>query len=121
MTLDSPNPRQLARFYQHVVGGEVFSDNEDFVVLEGERIRLDFQRVANPSPVPWPDAASPRRVHLDFVVEDIDATEARLTAIGATRPAFQPGGQRFRVLVDPAGHVFCLASPAAAVTPTTRC
>jgi Glyoxalase-like domain len=32
-----------------------------------------------------------------------------LLAQGATRLAFQPGGDRWLVLPDPAGHPFCLA------------
>ena len=29
-------------------------------------------------------------------------------ALGAGQPAFQPGGDRWTVLTDPAGHPFCL-------------
>ncbi|HEY7361132.1 MAG TPA: VOC family protein [Streptosporangiaceae bacterium] len=37
---------------------------------------------------------------------DIDAAEAQVLALGATRlPSAEPG---FRVYADPAGHPFCL-------------
>ncbi|PZG03552.1 hypothetical protein C1I95_33755 [Micromonospora craterilacus] len=31
--------------------------------------------------------------------------------LGAAKPEHQPGGDRFRVLTDPAGHPFCLVPP----------
>ncbi|USY17364.1 hypothetical protein NE857_18635 [Nocardiopsis exhalans] len=31
-----------------------------------------------------------------------------LLGLGAHKPEEQPGGDRWRVLVDPAGHPFCL-------------
>lgn len=121
VTLDSPDPLRLARFYQEITGGELFASNEDFVVLAADdRVRLDFQRVANDQPPRWPDPAAARRVHLDFIVEDLDQAEAEVMNLGAVRAAFQPGGRRFRVLLDPAGHPFCLATKGAAVTPQTR-
>lgn len=30
---------------------------------------------------------------------------------GATQPEHQPGGDGYRVLLDPAGHPFCLLAP----------
>ena len=120
VTVDCPDPLRLARFYQDITGWELFASNEDFVVLAGDdNVRLDFQRVANHQPPRWPDAAAPLRVHLDFSVQDLDQAEAHLLNLGAVRPQFQPGGQRFRVLLDPAGHPFCLATKDAATTPQT--
>jgi hypothetical protein len=49
-----------------------------------------------------------RRFHLDFYVDDLVPAEAAAQALGALTPQFQPGGQRWRVLTDPAGHPFCL-------------
>ena len=121
VTLDSPDPLRLARFYQEITGGELFAGNEDFVVLTtDDHVRLDFQRVANHQPPRWPGPDAPRRVHLDFIVDDLDQAEAQVMNLGAVRSEFQPGGRRFRVLLDPAGHPFCLATKDAAVTPQTR-
>jgi hypothetical protein len=45
-------------------------------------------------------------MHVDVLVDDIDAGEAKVLALGATR---LPGeGRGFRVYADPAGHPFCL-------------
>jgi hypothetical protein len=47
--------------------------------------------------------------HLDFAVaDDLDAAEARAIELGATKVGEQPNPDRWRVLIDPAGHPFCL-------------
>ena len=122
VTLDCPDPHALACFYREMVGGDLRSSNGDFVVLSGTdgTVRLDFQRVQNSEPVPWPDPAAARRLHLDFVVDDLDEAEAHLCSMGARRAELQPGGDRFRVLIDPAGHPFCLATSRAASTPSDQ-
>jgi hypothetical protein len=115
VTVDCPEPAVLARFYQGFLGGQTFSSNDDFValVIEGD-VRLDFQRVPNPEPPRWPAPSAARRVHLDFAVEDMAGEEQRLVALGAKVADGQPGGRRFRVLIDPAGHPLCLANKATA-------
>lgn len=61
------------------------------------------------SPPTWPDAVSSAQMHLDFDVDDLDATEARALAAGATKYDFQPN-DHCRVYADPAGHPFCLST-----------
>jgi catechol-2,3-dioxygenase len=119
ITLDCPDPHALANFYRGFLGGQMTTSNDDFVVLTlpGAAMRLDFQRVANPAATPWPSADAPRRLHLDFVVDDLDEREHHVLALGGSRAGSQPGGDRFRVMVDPAGHPFCLATAGAATTP----
>jgi uncharacterized protein (TIGR00369 family) len=48
--------------------------------------------------------------HLDFAVDDLDEAGTRVPKYGAAKPEFQPGGDRWRVFTDPAGHPFCLAT-----------
>lgn len=45
---------------------------------------------------------------MDFEVDDLDDAVAQLLELGAGTPEHQPGGERWRVLTDPAGHPFCL-------------
>ncbi|WP_224390987.1 VOC family protein [Pseudonocardia sp. ICBG1293] len=117
VTLDCPDPQELAEFYRHVLGGELHASNDDFVVLTCDgTARLDFQRVSHRRPSQWPDGGT-LRAHLDIAVDDLDHAEQRLTALGAVPAAVQPDAARFRVLIDPAGHPFCIATPAAAATP----
>ncbi|MGY5127039.1 VOC family protein [Streptomyces nigrescens] len=44
----------------------------------------------------------------DFAVDDLDQAETLLLEWGAVKPDSQPGGGRWRVFIDPAGHPFCL-------------
>ncbi len=116
VTIDCPDPAGLVRFYQAFLGGEPsFASNEDYatLVIDGS-VRLDFQRVPNAAPAQWPDPDGPQRLHLDFMVDDLAQTEQHLLGIGAVPADFQPGGERFRVLLDPAGHPFCIATRSAA-------
>jgi hypothetical protein len=46
-------------------------------------------------------------MHLDFQVADLDEAVAAAVALGATVAGHQPQ-QNVRVLLDPAGHPFCL-------------
>jgi hypothetical protein len=49
----------------------------------------------------------PQQMHLDVIVDDLDSGEAAVLELGATKHAHQPSS-RFRVMLDPAGHPFCL-------------
>lgn len=114
ITIDCSDPHQLARFYQDLLGGSIASSNDTFVALSIDaELRLDFQRVERYCPPTWPESDTPTQMHLDFVVSDLDEAEERSTALGANKPDHQPGGDRFRVFVDPEGHPFCLVTPAA--------
>jgi hypothetical protein len=56
----------------------------------------------------WPDSAAPKRYHLDLRVDDVAAAVKLCLELGAAKPEFQPGGDRWTVLTDPSGHPFCL-------------
>jgi predicted enzyme related to lactoylglutathione lyase len=63
--------------------------------------------------VHWPDPREPKRIHLDLAVDDLDAAQQRAVELGAKVADPQPAPDRWRVMIDPAGHPFCL-SPASA-------
>ena len=48
------------------------------------------------------------QLHLDFLVDDLAATEARVLAAGATKYPEQPNAEHCLVFADPVGHPFCL-------------
>jgi hypothetical protein len=53
------------------------------------------------------------QIHLDIWVEDLTAGVAWATACGAVEADQQPSNRdpnRLRIMVDPAGHPFCLWS-----------
>ena len=111
VVLDCPDPGSLAKFYRAVVGGEITAIEDDWVVLLVNGLRLAFQRADDFAPPTWPTGERPQQFHLDVTVEDVDEVEPAVLALGATKPAVQPGeatGDTFRVYLDPAGHPFCL-------------
>ena len=57
----------------------------------------------------WPsaDGAQQMMMHLDFQVDDLDAAVAHAVDLGAQEAQYQPQDD-VRVLLDPAGHPFCL-------------
>ena len=111
ITLDCADPRALATFYQQATGLELVPESDDdFAGLSGDGgLFIGFQRVDDYQAPHWPDQSVPQQFHLDFGVDDLEEAEEVLLDLGAVKPGFQPGGDRWRVFFDPAGHPFCLA------------
>ncbi|MDH6579490.1 VOC family protein [Kitasatospora sp. MAP5-34] len=110
ITLDCPDPQALAGFYARATGLALARESDDdFAGLTREDgLFIGFQRVDDYQAPRWPDQAAPQQFHLDFAVDDLDEGEALLLELGAVKPGYQPGGDRWRVFTDPAGHPFCL-------------
>lgn len=108
VNLDSPDPRAQAEFYQQMLGWEVTHSTDEYAMISNGSSSIGFGRVAAYEPPAWPDTTAKKRFHLDFSVDDLDKAEERLVAAGASRPDFQPGGEKWRVLTDPAGQPFCI-------------
>lgn len=111
INLDCADPMAPASFYQRVTGFELHPESgDDFAGLRlDDGFFIGFQRVDDHRPPTWPDQHVPQQFHLDFAVDDLDAGEALIPQLGAVKPAFQPGGEKWRIFTDPAGHPFCLA------------
>ena len=110
VALDCRDPRALAAFYSAVTGCELDDDDDDsdWVQLRSDgHVALAFQLAPDHEPPVWPSKEWPQQVHLDFDVEDLDAGEKQVLALGARKADVQPGSA-FRVFLDPAGHPFCL-------------
>ncbi len=106
--VDCPEPRELATFYERLLGLTRVQDDPDFVVIgeAPDRPGLAFQRVVDYVEPTWPEDPVMQQMHLDVRVDDLGAAEAEVLSLGATP---LPGGDdRFRVYADPAGHPFCL-------------
>ena len=110
VSLDSADPAALAEFYRQLLGFEVYLEGEDFVALKGAGILLTAQLVDDYVPPTWPTGPVPKQVHLELAVDDLDAAEAAALALGATPGTPQPDPHQWRVLIDPAGHPFCLTT-----------
>jgi catechol-2,3-dioxygenase len=107
VALECPDARQLAAFYAEITGGTVASADRDWATVKCPGGDIDFQTAPGYQPPVWPDPSSSMQMHLDFLVDDADAAEARVLAAGATKFDVPPG-DHFRVYADPAGHPFCL-------------
>jgi hypothetical protein len=103
ISLGCPDPQRLADFYLSLLGGRQLWAKESSVAVEVPGAVLVAQRVDDYVPPDWPRTSI---VHLDLTAEDLGATGERAVALGATLPE-QPD-PRWRVLLDPAGHPFCL-------------
>jgi catechol 2,3-dioxygenase-like lactoylglutathione lyase family enzyme len=113
VTFDCQDPAELARFYGDALGLPARYSSDDFVLLGQEGTPgLGFSRLADYRRPTWPDPAREKRAHLELGVDDLESAQARLVALGATEPATQPQPDRWRVLLDPAGHPFCITTRA---------
>lgn len=108
VSIDSPDPRAHAEFYRQVLGWDLTHSADEYAMISDGKSSLGFGKVAGYQPPQWPDTTSGKRYHLDLYVDDLDKAEEGCLAAGASKPEFQPGGERWRVLLDPAGHPFCI-------------
>jgi hypothetical protein len=107
VSLDCPDPQALARFYLGLLGGELAWSNEHSAGVKVPGVLVVAQRIDDYRPPAWPGASI---VHLDLSASELlDEPEARAIELGATRAEFQPDS-RWRVLLDPAGHPFCITT-----------
>jgi len=114
ITLDCPNPTSLADFYRQALEWELIWSDENSAYLSGDggSVRIGFQRVDDFKAPEWPKQDVPQQMHIDLSVANLDEAEAALTKLGSTKPDSQPGGDRWRVLLDPVGHPFCITTAA---------
>ncbi|MGO9342853.1 MAG: VOC family protein [Acidimicrobiales bacterium] len=110
VSLDCPDPHELAAFYARLLGVEVAFDSENFSALKLDGVWLSMQRVSDHRAPSWPGPETPQQIHLDFAVDDLDVGERAAIEAGATKAGDQPSPDRWRVMFDPAGHPFCLSS-----------
>ena len=111
VNIDCQDPRQLAAFYGTLLGWETTHSEDEYAMIVGGQTSIGFGRVDNFTPPSWPDEAGAKEFHLDLTVEDLAAAEKLCLELGATLPEHQPG-DRWKVLIDPAGHPFCLSGGA---------
>jgi hypothetical protein len=109
IALDCDDPAALAAFWAELIGGEVAFTGPDFVAVRTDRGWLAAVRVADHRPPSWPSATVPKQMHIDLSVDDLDRAQAEAIRLGARLAVPQPAPDRYRVLLDPAGHPFCLS------------
>ena len=112
VALDAPDARELAHFYERLLGWTIFNESEEWVDLapsEDAGYNLSFQTEPKYARPVWPaeDGKPQMSMHLDIEVDDLEEAVAHAVSVGAELASYQPQ-QSVRVLLDPAGHPFCL-------------
>lgn len=109
VSLDCADPGELATFYLDLLGGRLLWNSDRSAAVQVPGLLMVMQRVADYQEPPWPGTSI---VHLDLTAgEHLDEPEQRALALGAKRAEPQPD-ERWRVLLDPAGHPFCITTMA---------
>lgn len=111
VVLEAPDARALAYFYRDLLGWPLASDDPDActIGISGAPANLAFQTEEIYERPTWPAEPGKQQMmfHLDIGVRDVQTAAAEAVALGAELPAHQPQDD-VRVLLDPAGHPFCL-------------
>lgn len=108
LNIDCADAVALRAFYCDALGYEAHQESEQYTsCIPGPGAvgpKIVFQQV--------PESKSVKnRVHLDLVVDDIEAESTRWLALGATRVSAQPiceAGECWIVMLDPEGNEVCL-------------
>lgn len=111
VVLGASDPGALARFYAELLGWPVAVDEGDWLIVRepGGGTGLSFQLEPDHEAPTWPPVHGEQQMmmHLDVGVDDLEQGVAWAVECGATAAAHQPQ-EDVRVMVDPAGHHFCL-------------
>ncbi len=113
VVLDAPDGLELARFYQRLLGWELFPDEGGsgaaLAPSDEAGYNLGFQTEPDYRRPVWPtEAGEPQMsMHLDIEVDDLEQAVAYAIEVGAVEASYQPQND-VRVMLDPAGHPFCL-------------
>lgn len=123
VTIGAPDPRALAAFYADLLGVEVTASEPPgpgepatagWAQLRAGALTINVEHERHWRPPVWParEGEQTATQHLDIWVESAEALDRAVehaVRCGATLAAEQPQAG-VRVLIDPAGHPFCLFS-----------
>jgi catechol 2,3-dioxygenase-like lactoylglutathione lyase family enzyme len=109
--IEAPDPGKLAAFYSELLGWPVVHAEPGTAIVKPPQdgVYMVFQRADGYVPPVWPPIPGGQRtmMHFDIEVADLEAAVADAVALGARVADSQPQ-DNVRVLLDPAGHPFCL-------------
>lgn len=112
VVLDAPDGPALAHFYARLLGWQVFDEGEGGAAVapsEDAGYYLGFQTEEHYVRPVWPAVPGEPQMsmHLDIEVDDLAEAVGYAVGCGAEEATYQPQ-QTVRVMLDPAGHPFCL-------------
>jgi len=116
LTLDCRDAEAMAAFYARLFGWEVVPhDGPGWVQVRdpADGVGLNLQADPTYAPPTWPEepGVQAKMMHFEVLVDDVDAAVAVVLEAGGTQAPHQPADRnpsRLRVMLDPAGHPFCL-------------
>lgn len=106
INFDTTDPLPIAKWWAKAIDGEITEENDGYfvVVKTKQGFNLAFQQVEYPT-------SGKNRIHLDFGSSDPAADLEQLLASGASHVAdHNMGDFEWKVLADPEGNLFCIAS-----------
>ena len=114
-TLDCTSPLELAKFYGELLKWEIPFHDKDWACVappgthQGTYPGIMFQRNPDYKPPVWPDKpeAQQQMAHMDFAVNNLEKAVEHAVHCGAAI-ADEQFSEDWRVMLDPAGHPFCL-------------
>ncbi|MFT3887567.1 MAG: VOC family protein [Arachnia sp.] len=113
VTLDCPDPEELADFYSVLLGWAKNRISDEWLAVappEG-RFSLLFQESKDYIPPVWPSEQGKQQqmMHLDFSASpgDKEAVERHALSCGATLSPVQHYPE-YTIFLDPVGHPFCI-------------
>jgi hypothetical protein len=118
--LDAADAVALAKFYERLLGWTMtecegprpgYPPGDGWARLRspGGDLKIEIQWEEQYTPPTWPPKPGEQQmmIHLDIAVEDLDTGVTWALEAGATLAEHQPQ-KGVRVMLDPAGHPFCL-------------
>lgn len=114
-TVDCKDPHELAKFYGELLKWEVMFLDEEWACVyapgtnQGTYPSILFQKNHDYIPPVWPEEpeAQQQMAHMDFAVNDLEKAVQYAIHCGAII-AEEQFSNDWTVMLDPAGHPFCL-------------
>lgn len=115
VAIDCAEVEPVVRFYERLLGFTVTELGDEWAQLHDPAggVHLNIQGEVRYEPPTWPDepGVPAKMLHLEIEVDDLEAAVATALDAGGSEAAWQPPDRdqsRIRVMLDPAGHPFCL-------------
>ncbi|MEP6872300.1 MAG: VOC family protein [Anaerolineaceae bacterium] len=122
--IDCADAEEMAEFYGRLLGWEISARDAPptreggagWILMRDPAggVGLSFQAEEWYRPPVWPETPGTpsKMLHFDFGAEDLEAAVSHAVAAGASVAPHQPADRakdELRVMLDPAGHPFCLS------------
>ncbi len=116
VAIDCRDVGPVARFYERLLGFELRVFEPPYwaqLFPPDGGVHLNIQGEDAYTPPVWPEepGEQAKMLHLEVLVDDLEAAVALAIDAGGTQAAWQPPDRdptRIRIVLDPAGHPLCL-------------